>query len=425
VISSDIYAPERLDSDESLPDLAVSLGLPSRIPPKRPAAPAQRGNPVTDIESRVLVSTQETMTRINRGVSQAVPSPGMAQMKAYVERNLSWPSQDRITQPTTTTAQTRPAPLPAGLAFHLDPISSSSPLSSLNKFTKNRTNSFNFNEPIISSSPPMGLSRTPLHRANTFHSIPSDPISMDRHSLSQPTYYHEISDDDEDLRAAIEASQRSVSNEFDEDEALKSAIAASLVDMGPPPRIETQVSAQPKLLTRKQPLPRPTKPSVFQCPDDLFRLDRPSSPPEVEIVEIESQENPRNNTDVPREIHRARQQVPRSSPPSSQGLVREETKRMLDALDNIALNSLKRKNEDTCAPTKKKSTKTAGAENENPKPRKRAPLTQEEKVVHLLQNGINNRILGRRYKRKSKPPRKPNVLKKYLSQPRCMTDVDI
>lgn len=229
---------------------------------------------------------------------------------------------------------------------------------------------------------------------------------MDRHSLSQPTYYHEVSDDDEDLRAAIQASQASFSSEINEDEALKAAIAASLADTGPQTRIQAQAPPRPRLQSpAPAPKQRPVKRSAFQNPDDLFRLDAPSSPPEVEILEIESREIQIEA----QAFHREGQQAPRSSPPSSQ--VRDETKRMLDELDAIALNSRKRNNEEVAEGTKKKAAKKAGAENtenSNAKPRKRAALTQEERVFPLSHAGVKIRILGLRYKQRNKSPKKPN-----------------
>jgi hypothetical protein len=199
---------------------------------------------------------------------------------------------------------------------------------------------------------------------------------MDRQSLSQPSYYHEISDDDEDLRAAILASQNSAENEYDEEEALKAAIAASLAEVTPKRQIQPQTTMIPTGKQSQVQLPSGAKASLFQSPDELFR-PLPSSPPEVQVLDVEVVE-----TEVQvsqREIYREVQRAPRPSPPSRQ--VRQDTKRMLDALDDIALNALKRKNEDQETQSTSKSSKKAGVENgENPRARKRAALTQEEKV---------------------------------------------
>jgi hypothetical protein len=396
VISSDVYAPEKYDSDDSLPDLAQSFGLPSKFPTKRNTDLVQNNHTQRD-ESRVLVSSRETMTRINRESMEENTLTGMAQMKAYMQQNLSKPSRDPLTRSTSTMATSgankQPPPLPPALQMFLDPISSSSPLPSLvtRPITTNRTPSFTRGlmdiEPIISSSPPVTQGPTgqrhSLHRANTFHTLPSDPIPMNRQSRSQPSHYHDISDDDEDLRAAILASQNSIENNYDEEEALKAAIAASLAEVTPKARIPPEAPRRPVEAPRR-PVPSQSqmrapprnKTTVFQSPDEFFG-PVPSSPPEVQVLEVELED--REVQVSQREIYRTVQREPRSSPPSSQ--IRHDTKRMLDALDDTALNALKRKNEEDSVQSKKKVSKKAGVENaENPKPRKRAALTQEEKV---------------------------------------------
>jgi len=378
VLPSELYSGERYDSDDSLPDVAQAFGLKTRYKKRKKTPPSVTRNRA-GYRDRILVSSQETMMRMNRDIAEYTPSDTLSQAKQYVERDISRVVEDTLTGVDHVAIGNRKngAPAPSRIEIDLDPISSSSPFPSLPrvKATPNRTKSFNSVEPILSSSPLPAVQpiRTPLRRASTFHSI--DPVtpSLIRQlpRFNQTNAFHEISDEDDD--------------------DLKAAIAASLAGFqSPVPKPAPVVPSKPST-------------SAFQCPDVVFRSSPPSSQASLTLQEVIQ---PRPSPPV--------QPVTHATPPSSH--VREDTRQMLAALDDLTTNILKRKPvaEEAPPPTKKKSTKAAGTENtDNSKARKRGPLTQEEKVTFISEL-TDKRSRAPLFKQKNKPPRKLNVWRRLI-----------
>lgn len=336
VMSSDPYE-EGGNSDDSFPDIAQAFGLkPNKI--QRTQSSHSNRNTVNQ-ENRMPV--QNASTRKNQALSNSTQS-SLALMQQYMDQTLPRASQEALTRlpqnrPTTVQTTTR-VTAQSRIEIDLDGISSSSPFPSFNmaKPASNRAQSFNSVEPILSSSPlpRVPLVRTPIQRASTFHSldpIRSTPPVTERPRSNQPPLYHEISDDDEDLRAAI---------------------AASLADLETPKAKATSTASMKRTT------------SAFQCPDEAFR----SSPPP-------GQKSVRARSEAP--------YIPRATPPSSQ--VRQDTRSLLDALDDITMNILERDPDEEPARTKKKTSvrNTATENTENPKPKKRG-LTQEQRVIPIL-----------------------------------------
>lgn len=329
VLSSDLYADHQ-GSDDSLPDLANAFGLKTNSNRANNALSTQRTQWTAGEDApRIPSSLQDTLTRTNRSREQN-GSDALARIRQiYLGQNIPQQTQAReIPNSNTTMAR-------SGIHIDLDPISSSPSFQSVTaaKPSVNRAKSFHAADSTMSSSPLPTSTRAPLHRTKTFPTaVPTRPM-QEASNFRVSNIYHEISDDDEDLRAAI---------------------AASLADCCTPQPKPTQPA-----LSRSS--------SVFQCPDDFFR----SSPP-LSQVSVRPAAPPSSQISAKH-----------SEPPSSgsSARIRDDTKRMFAALDDLTTNFLKRKNEDLPSQTKKKSAKKTGSENtEAPKPKKRGALTQEEKV---------------------------------------------
>jgi len=318
VLSSDLYTDNQ-GSDDSLPDLATAFGLKSRC---------NRLNKPTNHPATTASSMTETLTR-NTRPQQDNNSDSLARIRQIMAKDTAPPTPSQRNPYSTTGVENR---VPGEFQhLNLDPISSSSPASAARPST-NRAKSFNFGGAALSSSPSTGTPpvRAPIHRANTFPSaIPVNP----------PRIYHEISDD--------------------EDEDLKAAIAASLADMN------------------TQALPVATRQSTFIDPTEVWN----SSPPELatQVLQPAIPTSTRMSIPPPSETT-GRVSEPLSSQNSSR--VRDDTKRLLSALDDLTTNHLKRKNEETPPPSKKTSkTKKPATENIEPPKTKRGRLTQEQKVL--------------------------------------------
>jgi hypothetical protein len=333
VMSSDLYEDEG-NSDDSFPDLAKAMGFKTnKIQRTQPSHSTRNTR-----NQENMAPTQNTSTRPTQFPS-ANAQFSLGVMQQYINQTLPQASQETLTriapnrppavQNIRVTAQSR-------IEIDLDGISSSSPFPAFDvgKPAANRAKSFNSVEPILSSSPLPRVPpvRTPIQRASTFHSLDpirsTPPVATGPPRANQLPLYHEISDDD--------------------DEDLRAAIAASLADLETPKARKASAA----------PMKRAT--SAFQCPDEAFR----SSPPP-------SQKSVRARSEAP--------YIPRATPPSSQ--IRPDTRRLLDALDDITMNMFERKaDEEPARPKKKASVRSTAAENtENPKPKKRG-LTQEQRV---------------------------------------------
>lgn len=327
ILPSDLYADPQ-GSDDSLPDLSTAFGLktnhnrPSRLQPS--ASPTTR-----DDEQNTPSSSQEMFRRINRTTDQATDA--LARIRQiYLDSSI--PQQTRL--PTTSTDSNTAR---QHIQIDLDPISSSPIRSTRGPVDLAKTVTA---PPKILSRPPLPTlgARTPLHRVQTFPAVnPARPSLQEKSRVNSLNIYHEISDDDEDLRAAI---------------------AASLADFHTP---------RPK----SPPIAPERTSSVFLYPDEILR----SSPP---MSHVSAKHAPPPSSQL---------SAKGSEPPSSgsSARVRDDTRRMLMALDELTTNILKRKNEEVPTQAKKKSTaKKSGSENgDAAKPRKRAGLTQDEKVVRI------------------------------------------
>jgi Ubiquitin interaction motif len=375
VLSSDLYADVH-DSDDILPDLATAMGLKKPLNRTHNAQSTIQQTQRSSREgpTRIPSASQETLTRIDR-LAEPNGSDALRRIKQmYLDQSMSQQPQKQM-NPTSNGNVTRSA-----IQIDLDPISSSPPLPPFAAVNApvNRVRSFNAAGTITSRSPlTTTVARTPLHRATTFPSaLPARPIQ----ETSRVNIYHEISDDDdEDLRAAIAASLANTSprqtatfpsvlpagpvqetsnlniyHEISDDEDLRAAVAASLTD------IESKPSARPP--SREL--------SLFECPDDFFR----SSPPPSQVFV--------RPTAPPSSQMSSKYSEPSSS--ASSVRVRDDTKRLLAALDDLTTNVLKRKNEDVPTQTKKKSVKKIDLENvEATKPKRRGALTQSVKVHQI------------------------------------------
>lgn len=377
MLSSDLYTDNQ-DSDDILPDLATAMGLkkpPNRTPNAQSTTQKTQRSSRED-SARIPSASQETLTRINRS-PEPNGSDALARIRQmYLDQNKPQQPQRQM-NPASNGNTTK-----STIQIDLDPISPNPSRPSLHavKPPVNRARSFNAADTITSSSPLATTAvRAPLHRATTFPSaFPTRPIQ----ETSNSNIYNEISDDDEDLRAAIaasladtpphratafpsafpaapiqETSNLNIYHEIsDDDEDLRAAVAASLADI------------QPKLVAR----PPSRELSLFECPDDFFR----SSPPPSQVSVRPA---------APPSSQMSTYSEPPSSAPSVR--VRDDTKRLLAALDDLTENVLKRKNEDVPTQTKKKSVKKTSSENiEAWRPKRRGALTQSVKVhqVRLL-----------------------------------------
>ena len=338
-------------SDDSLPDLATAFGIKSTY--NQPDKP-------TNWARQTGPSSTETLTRNNRP-QQDNNSDTLARIRQMMAKHNSPPPQLQRNPSNGTGTANRAQ---SHTQFNFDHISSSSPTSAARPPT-NRAKSFNSAGPIPSGSPLVSNppARAPIHRASTFPSAESfNPLPI----------YHEISDED--------------------DEDLKAAIAASLADMD------------------TQPMYVAPRTSVFQDPTELW-----DSPPRAAATQVVTP-----TIRVPSKTPNltVRQPSPKpSEPPSSQTLsrVRDDTRRLLSALDDLTTNHLKRKNEETPPPPNKTSTTTqkpTAKENlDQPKP-KRGRLTQEQKVLPHPHMTNNPRTRAQQPKQKKPPPKNPNVSKK-------------
>jgi hypothetical protein len=232
-----------------------------------------------------------------------------------------------------------------------------------------RANSFDAaslisNSPNISNPGP----RPALSRATTLPVTPTAPT------------YHEISDDDEDLCAAI---------------------AASLADMSTPkPSQQDPSFVHPDSLFRSSPpspKPRPIpSTTAFRHPSKL--LQSSPSAGQISVTASASQ------------VARA---VPCSQGPdphSSQ--IRDDTKRMLLALDEVTTNIIREKDDKGSAKLKKKASKRAKEDEleSTPKPKKRRPT---QKVQFPYESRGNIRIRVQQLNPRNRPRKRPNVSTKY------------
>ena len=232
-----------------------------------------------------------------------------------------------------------------------------------------RAKSFNA-EPLISGPPKFSsLSpRSALRRASTLPIMPLAPM------------YGEISDDDDDLRAAI---------------------AASLADMSTPKPAAPQTTsyAQPDSMFRSSPpspKPRPIRSTTsFIHPEDLLRSSPP--PSRGSVAGSTSQ----------RSAHAAPSSQ-NSDPPSSQ--IRDDTRRMLLALDEVTANIMREKHDPAAAKSKKASKRQTEEENEGTSKRKKRAISQREKVHSLRTLRANNRTHVSHLSRKSKQLGRRNVV---------------
>ena len=320
ILSSDLYAQ---GSDDSLPDLATAFEVKASRKHQPSASRTTRDDTQTTPSS-----SQEMLSRIDRSTNQGADA--LARIRQiYLDSSIP-----RQTQPTpnptrsSSNAQQR-------IHINLDPISSS-PI--LTRPSINRAGSFIAPPTMLSSSPLASpIARTPLRRAQTFSAVnPARPSLQEKSGVNSSSIYHEISDDD--------------------DEDLRAGIAASLADFSTP-----RPNSVPIAPARAS--------SVFLFPDEIFQQSPPMSQVSV------------NHAPPPSSQVSAKYSEPPSS--GSSDRVRDDTRRMLRALDELTVNVLKRKNEEVPTQTKKKSTsKKSGSENVDvSKPRKRGALTQEEKVV--------------------------------------------
>jgi hypothetical protein len=328
ILSSDLYADPQ-GSDDSLPDLSTAFGLKtnrdrsSRLQPS--ASPSTR-----DDEQNIPSSSQEMFRRINRTRDQGADA--LARIRQiYLDGSIPRQTQSSTTSTDPNTARQH-------IQIDLDPISSNPirstrhPVHAAKTFTP---------PPKILSRPPLPTlgARTPLHRVQTFPAVnPARPSLQEKSRANSSNISYEISDDD--------------------DEDLRAAIAASLADL------HTSRPNSPSIA------PARTS-SVFLYPDEIL-----SSSPPMSQVSLKHAPPPSSQLS-------AKDAEPPSS--GSSARVRDDTRRMLMALDELTTNTLKRKNEEVPTQAKKKSTvKKSGPENSDaPKPRKRATLTQDEKVVQV------------------------------------------
>lgn len=309
-------------SDDSLPDLATAFGVKPRDKRLKPPASSAR---------TIEPSAAETLTRNTRPEHDNNSDSLMRIRQIMATYNSPFTPPQRN---PSAAAGAENCP-PSRNRFDFDPISSSSPASMARPPTT-RAKSFNATDAVLSNSPlttnpPL---RAPIHRANTFPS--AAPVNP-------PRIYHEISDE--------------------EDEDLKAAIAVSLADMD------------------TQPLPVPMHLSSFQDPIELWN----SSPPEPATQIVRPTIPISTRMSIP---PASQTPVLVSEPPSSQtsSRVRDDTRRLLNVLDDLTTNHLKRKNEETPPPPKKTTiptTKKPINENMEQRKPKRGRLTQEQKVLPI------------------------------------------
>lgn len=323
------------NSDDSLPDLATVVGLNAGY--RRPnTTQSEEVLDKRDISRKEPPKGQENSTENNQTLPQN-DSGALARIRQYIDRNISHPSEEtqlRYSQTSVSNTIERTGSFQGVIEIDLDLIPSSPPFPAfdLPKIPLNRAKSFNATNTILSSPPqtPLGT-RSSMLRTNSY---PANLPSAKPSAFNPTNVYYEISDDDEDIRAAI---------------------AASLADISSP---------------RPQQTP-PQSSTAFRRPDELFRPSPPSSQSSINMMAPQGSQ--------------ASQKY--SEPPSSQSpskTVRDDTRRMLKELDDL---TFKPKNDEISTQREKKSNtkRKVAAENSNPlQPRKRATLTQEEKVYPFL-----------------------------------------
>ena len=227
-----------------------------------------------------------------------------------------------------------------------------------------------FNAGGLISGPPKFSNLSPrpaLPRASTLPIAPLAPM------------YGEISDDDDDLRAAI---------------------AASLADMSTPKPAAAQTTSyiQPDSMFRSSPpspKPRPIRSTTsFIHPEDLLRSSPPANSGSVAgpTSQMTAHAAPCSQS---------------SDPPSSQ--IRDDTRRMLLALDEVTTNIVRENHDKAAAKSKKPSKRQTGKETECTSKRKKRGIG---KVLYLRNFRANNRTNVLHLNRKSKQPGKRNVEKK-------------
>jgi Ubiquitin interaction motif len=381
VTSSDLYGGDRDDSDDSLPDAA---SLFTRKPVEKKGKENRLGNP--EVGGKTFTRTEtsnESVSRINSFIQQTTAKTMQQETSNRTSLTASWKTQ--YTKPQT--GQTNPAATPRSrFPIDLDPNLSSSPLA---RPSMNRAQTFNASTARLSSPVPAAR---PLHRASTYSDphLSSSPLpNYQRHAA--PAAYHEISDDDDDMKAAIALSLKDSQNSQPTvvpDDDLEAAIQASIaeanrasqttVNIDNIPLRSNTLTSQPKNIPPKptnipskptsipsRPTAIPSRPvSTFRCPDDLLNPPprAPQPPATARLAE-------------PR--HPITPITTNNRPPPSSAVISADTRKMLDMLDTIATNSLKRKSPDAEAPKKKKPGPKP-SENTNPKPKR---TTQEVKVL--------------------------------------------
>src|SRR5579862_8565155 len=322
VLSSDLYGHDRFyESDDSLPDIAVALGVTRKQPQgKPPQQVAARNGRIDQTQHRR--ASQEN--RLPSSHSSPAQNDALTRLRRMGKGSPSTIQPSRHNSKISITSKalgTSQAPI----IIDLDSISSTSPVSLKTPARNpiNRAKSLN-STPVLSSPAPRVSVRTPLHRANTF---PSENIQ-----LANNPVHHELSDDED----------------------LKLAIAASLADFE-----ASQVKQVPVI--------RPAKEveilSIFDNLDDLW-ISNPA-PTRNEAPPSQSRPTEASSMSTLRPV----ESEICSSPLSQPSLIRDDTRRLLD---EITRNVLKRKStpdEIPTQPQKKMTTKQTTADTtEDPKP---------------------------------------------------------
>ena len=235
-----------------------------------------------------------------------------------------------------------------------------------------RAKSFNGGSLISSSPKNSSLSPQPaLLRASTLPITPLAPI------------YRELSDDDDDLRAAITASLADTSTPKPAAPQTASYIQPDSIFRSSPP------SPKPRLI-------RST--TAFLHPEELLRSSPPASQGCVagSTSQTSARAAPCNQS---------------SDPPSSQ--IRDDTRRMLLALDEVTTNIIREKDDKATAKSKKKVSKrqTEEESESTAKPKKRG-ISHKKKVHSLRGLQVNNRTGLPHLNRKGKQLGKRNVVKR-------------
>ena len=381
VMSSDRYC-DSLSDDDSLPDLAtaVSKKWQAKATEQASHTPRNQENRAPDGIGRP------------RGKSAGTGTESMA-INAFIQQTTSSETLPR----TATTTATSTFPSRTRIQIDLDPISSSSPRlpvpTSRPAYNRSATTQ-------ISSSPRLGPPvRTPLHRANTFPSNPygtSPPNALDAYVIDD--------DDDEDLKAAIAASLA----DMQETQILATDKPSTWTFRYPP-----SISGSPPS-SQALPAAKPAKAvaSTFQVPEDILRSTLPSSQSRTPIPQ-------KPTTSIVDD-------APRSTPPSSQNRIREDTKRMLEAIENLTLPILKRKaesesttkkpgNKTSVRSTTSKSTATSALEEDDVIVEKDVPTKKKRATKTMTENGDAPTAQRSRFTEEEKVPSARSALLKLTT----------